>query len=292
MSARRPGHPDRYAVIGHPVAHSLSPDIHAMFAKQTGQHLEYVKLPAPIDGFVETASEFFASGGSGLNVTVPFKQEAAAWVDALDRAAHEAGAVNTVTNESGRTKGFNTDGVGLVRDLTVNHAIAIADARVLIVGAGGAAQGVVRPLLALGPRALTVANRTVSKAAALLASLGSAGQGVELSACAPEAAGGGFDVVINATSAGLDGQGRVVPGNSVAGALCYDMVYRTGPGSRTAFCEWALLAGAQDAFDGLGMLVEQAAEAFLIWRGVRPQTAPVIDALRRAASPASAAEDG
>lgn len=285
MSVEQPGHRDRYAVIGHPVEHSLSPTIHAMFAEQTGQRLEYVKLPAPRDGFAVTASDFFASGGSGLNVTVPFKQEAAAWVDVLDRAAREAGAVNTIALESGGTKGFNTDGVGLVRDLTTNHGISIADARVLVVGAGGATQGVLRPLLALGPRALTVANRTVEKAVALVESLGSAAGVVEVFACAPEAATGPFEVVVNATSAGLEGFGEVVSGDAVAGAVCYDMVYSTGPGSATAFCDWALRAGAIKALDGLGMLVEQAAEAFLIWRGVRPDTVAVIDALRRAAAP-------
>jgi shikimate dehydrogenase len=286
VSAGKPGEPDRYAVIGHPVSHSLSPAIHAMFAEQTGQHLAYAKLPAPRDGFARTASDFFAGGGSGLNVTVPFKQEAAGWVDLLEGAAREAGAVNTISLESGQTKGFNTDGLGLVRDLTVNHGLSISGARVLVVGAGGATQGVVRPLIALGPQALTVANRTVSKAAELVGSLGSAAGRARVAACAPEAATGPFDLVINATSAGLEGHGEVVPADAAAGAVCYDMVYSTGAGAATAFCEWALGVGAVRAIDGLGMLVEQAAEAFLIWRGVRPDTAPVIDALRRVAPPA------
>jgi shikimate dehydrogenase len=222
-------------------------------------------------------------------VTVPFKQEAAEWVDVLDGAAREAGAVNTITRESGRTKGFNTDGLGLVRDLTSNHGISIVGARILMVGAGGATQGVLRPLLALGPRALTIANRTVSKAVSLVGSLGPAAAGVRVAACAPEAAAGPFDLVINATSAGLEGHGQVVSGNAVDGAVCYDMVYSTGPGAVTAFCEWALGAGAVLAMDGLGMLVEQAAEAFLIWRGVRPDTAPVIEALRRVSPPSAPA---
>ncbi len=287
MSDGKSGDPDRYAVIGHPVEHSLSPTIHAMFAEQTGQHLEYAKLLAPRDGFARTAGDFFAVGGRGLNVTVPFKQEAAAWVDRLVGAAREAGAVNTISIEAGETKGFNTDGLGLVRDLTENHGIAISGARVLMVGAGGATQGVVRPLIALGPAALTVANRTVSKAQALVESLSPAAGSSSVAACAPEAVGGPFDLVINATSAGLEGHGEVVPAEAVVDAVCYDMVYSTGPGARTAFCDWALGAGAADAIDGLGMLVEQAAEAFLIWRGVRPDTAPVIDSLRRATAPAA-----
>ena len=190
MSAGTPAEPDHYAVIGHPVAHSLSPAIHAMFAEQTGQHLEYVKLPAPRDGFAQTAGDFFAAGGRGLNVTVPFKQEAAGWVDQLSGAAREAGAVNTISLESGETRGFNTDGLGLVRDLTENHGISLSGARVLMVGAGGATQGVVRPLIALGPAALTVANRTVAKAVALIGSLEPAADRVKLAACAPEAAAG------------------------------------------------------------------------------------------------------
>jgi shikimate dehydrogenase len=270
---------DRYAVIGQPVAHSLSPTIHRLFAEQTGQTLSYDKLPAPADDFAGVAEEFFAAGGQGLNVTVPFKSTAAHWVHTLDSAAQAAGAVNTIAVKSGRFRGYNTDGVGLTTDLGGNHGCEIAGKAVLVLGAGGAVKGVARPLMALGPRTLTIANRTVQSAQALAAQLSDDDQGVEVIGCGLNEPTGGYDVVINGTSAGLEGQGAILAESAVRGAFCYDMLYKAGRDTQTPFCSWALDAGAMGVCDGLGMLVEQAAEAFWIWRGVRPETAPVLERL-------------
>jgi shikimate dehydrogenase len=278
---------ERYAVIGNPVAHSLSPRIHGEFAAATGQALLYERLLAPLDGFVMVAGRFFAEGGAGLNVTVPFKEQAARWVTALDPAAQAAGAVNTIVREPGGLRGFNTDGPGLVRDLTGNSAFELHGARVLLLGAGGAARGVLRPLLQEGPSRLVVVNRTPARAEALVASAGTVGRGVALSGGGPEIAIGPFDLVINATSAGL-GHGAVAPCDpaAAAGAFCYDMIYAAAGDSSgvadTAFCRWAAAHGASRVADGLGMLVEQAALAFRLWRGVEPETGPVLESLRRA----------
>ena len=267
-----------YAVIGHPVAHSLSPAIHAMFARQTGEALTYGRLEAPLDGFAVTAGDFFAAGGRGLNVTVPFKGQAAGWVHELDEEAAFAQAVNTmVTLPGGRFRGCNTDGRGLVADL-LRHLSgdSLRGARVLVVGAGGAASGVVRPLAALAPAALVIANRSPARAEELAARLAREVPDLDTRACSLAALSGAFDVVINGTSAGLVGDVPEIPAATVRGALCYDMVY----GGQTSFCRWALQAGASRVVDGLGMLVEQAALAFALWRGVTPQTAPVLAALR------------
>ncbi len=267
---------DRYAVIGNPVAHSLSPRIHTLFAQQTGEALEYTRLLAPVDAFAATVAEFRASGGRGLNVTVPFKAEAWALSRQLSERARLARAVNTLSfGDDGIIAGDNTDGVGLIRDLTINQGVTLGGRRILLLGAGGAARGVVGPLLEQGPASLTIANRTASRARELARVFG---QPAEIEVCEfPALTGRGFDVVVNATSAGLSGSVPDVPPGCVADAVVYDMVY----GARTPpFVRWAREHRARLAVDGLGMLVEQASESFFIWRGVRPDSAPVLAALR------------
>lgn len=263
---------DRYAVIGNPVAHSKSPWIHAEFARQTRQVLDYGRIEAPLDGFVRVVDEFRAAGGRGANVTLPFKDQAYLYCrDAVTDRARTVGVVNTLVFESNSVRGDNTDGVGLLRDLAVNLGRAIAGKRVLLMGAGGAAQGVLAPLLAALPQRLVVANRTADKARAL-AQRYAAAKGVGYS----DLRGEQFDLLINATSAGLADEAPPLPAGVFApGALGYDMVY----GRDTPFLAQARAAGAA-AQDGSGMLVEQAAESFLLWRGLRPDTAPVLAALR------------
>jgi shikimate dehydrogenase len=267
---------DRYAVVGHPIAHSKSPRIHAEFAQRTGQDLVYDAILAPLEGFATTVAAFRAAGGRGLNVTVPFKLEAFALATELTERAREARAVNTLRFDGARALGDNTDGAGLVSDITLRLAIPLAGKRILLMGAGGAARGVVGPLLRERPSRLVIANRTVEKAFALAQEF--AAQGPVRSGGYAEAGDEPFDVVINATSASLDGVVPPLPtGTFAPGALAYDMVY----GERaTAFLDTARATGAALTVDGLGMLVAQAAEAFLLWRGVRPETAAVIDMLR------------
>ena len=264
---------DRYAVIGNPIAHSKSPRIHALFATATGQDLSYEALLAPLDCFATTVGDFIAAGGRGANVTVPFKEEAFRLATRLSERAQAAGAVNTLAFDGTEIFGDNTDGAGLVRDLKANLGAAIAGKRVLLLGAGGAARGVILPLLAEHPALLTIANRTVDKALGLAAAFpGCTGCGLGA------LAGHEFDLVVNATSAGL--AGGVSPRLTFSwapGALAYDMVY----GKDTDFLRQASTAGVRTA-DGLGMLVEQAAEAFFVWRGVRPDTGPVLAELRSA----------
>ena len=263
---------DRYAVIGHPVAHSKSPWIHAEFARQTRQTISYVRLEAPLEGFEQTVDEFRAAGGCGANVTLPFKEQAFLYCrDAVSDRARAAGVVNTLIFEGPAARGDNTDGMGLLRDLSVNLGRSLAGRRILLMGAGGAARGVLAPLLAAGPRRLVVANRSADKARALAQRYGAAaGGGYD------EFRGEQFDLLINATSAGLAGEAPPVDAAAFApGALGYDMVY----GRDTPFLALARAAGAA-AQDGSGMLVEQAAESFLLWRGLRPDTAPVLAALR------------
>ena len=267
---------DRYAVIGNPIEHSLSPRIHGLFARQTGQQMRYDRILAPADGFGPVAEEFFSGGGRGLNVTVPFKMEAAVWVDELEEGARFAGAVNTIRLGAGnRREGFNTDGPGLVADLR-RQLGAPADLDILLIGAGGAARGVVRPLMADLARRLVIANRSPARATAIASELAAEFPGCEVQGCGFEAVRGHFDLVINATSAGLEDQLPDIDPGLVEGAFCYDMVY----GGETAFCRWARSAGASGAVDGLGMLVEQAALAFELWRGVRPDPEPILAALR------------
>jgi shikimate dehydrogenase len=273
---------DRYVVIGHPVAHSRSPAIHARFAAQTGQALQYDRLEAPLDDFAGTLRAFAAAGGRGCNVTVPFKFEA--WQMAARRTprAQLAEAANTLRFDAAEDGGWwcdNTDGAGLVRDITVNAGVALAGRRVLLIGAGGAAAGVLGPLIEAAPAELVLVNRTLDKALALAerhAAL-AAQQGVTLAVRPLAEAGTAFDVVINGTASSLAGAGVPVAATVLRpGALALDMMY--GAGARS-FLDWAAAHGAVGR-DGLGMLVEQAAEAFLAWRGVRPDTAPVLAALR------------
>jgi len=274
---------DHYAVVGNPVAHSLSPSIHAAFAAATGQSLRYDRLLAPVDAFVATVEAFFAAGGAGLNVTVPFKEQAAQWVTELDPQARAAGAVNTIVRRGSGFRGYNTDGPGLVRDLTANWGVGLRGADVLLIGAGGAARGVARPLLAQRPRRLLVVNRTAARARQLAQSLAPEAADLEVAGGGLAAAAGAFDLVINATSAGLQQQVPRLDPATVAGAFCYDMIYSAG--GHTAFCRWAAAGGARQVTDGLGMLVEQAALAFELWRGTAPATAPVLAQLRAGGAP-------
>ncbi len=261
---------DRYTVFGHPIEHSRSPRIHAAFAAQTAQDLIYTAILVPLNGFEEALSAFGAAGGRGANVTVPFKEDAYRLATRLSDRARQAGAVNTLTLEGSEIVGDNTDGVGLVRDLTLNLQYSLAGKRILVLGAGGATRGVLGPLWAMQPEDLFVANRTAAKAVELARMFGCAGGGFDAIPDRP------FDVVINATAASLAGEMPPLPAGVFApGALAYDMMY----GRETPFLSFALAHGARIA-DGLGMLVEQAAEAFWLWRGVRPETAPVLAALR------------
>jgi shikimate dehydrogenase len=266
--------PDQYAVIGNPVAHSKSPQIHAEFARQTGQELEYVRLLAPTHGFIPAASGFRAAGGRGLNVTLPFKGEALGFATLLSQRARAAQAVNTLKFEDDTIIGDNTDGVGLVNDLVGNLGCAIAGARVLLLGAGGAARGVIMSLLGQQPAQLVLTNRTLAKALALAQSFRGALEAGTYAALA----GRKFDLVVNATSASLVGAlPPLPPGVFARGALAYDMMYGMG---ETPFLAFARGEGAAILADGMGMLVEQAAESFFIWRGLRPDTAPVLRLLR------------
>ena len=271
---------DRYAVIGNPIAHSKSPQIHAAFARQTGQELSYEALLAPVDGFAQTVADFRAQGGRGLNVTVPFKLEAFALAERHTPRAQAAGAVNTLAFSTDGVLGDNTDGAGLVRDLSANLDFALAGRRILLLGAGGATRGALLPLLDSRPAHLTIANRTVGKAEALAALFAAHAGDSVLDACGFDAlAGRRFDLVINATAASLAGElPPLPPGLYAEGALAYDMMYGRDP---TRFMRAALADGAARAEDGLGMLVEQAAESFALWRGVRPDSGPVLAALRR-----------
>ena len=264
---------DRYAVFGHPIAHSKSPQIHAAFARQTGQDMTYEAILAPTDGFAASVAAFIAAGGRGANVTVPFKEDAFRLANRLSPRAQLAGAVNTLSFDATGIVGDNTDGAGLVADLTRNLGRPLAGRRILLIGAGGAARGVIGPLLEQRPAALVVANRTAARADALAALFGNG-----VSACGLDGIEGAFDLVINATAASLAGELPPLPPAIFApGCLAYDMMY----GRDTPFLAFARQYGAATA-DGLGMLVEQAAEAFHLWRGVRPATAPVIAQLRAA----------
>jgi len=266
---------DNYVVIGNPIAHSKSPAIHARFAQQTGQAMTYERLLAPLDDFAGSVNQFIASGGRGANVTVPFKLDAFKLASVLSPRAQAAGAVNTLTFERGQIVGDNTDGVGLVRDIVLNAGIALAGKRVLLLGAGGAARGVILPVLAEEPTQLVIANRTVARAVELSAAF-SAKPG-QLAASSFAELSGHFDIVINATSASLSSDVPALPPALIgAHSFVYDMMYGVQP---TVFMQMAAEQGAT-VRDGLGMLVEQAAESFFIWRGVRPDTAPVYDWLR------------
>jgi shikimate dehydrogenase len=270
--------PDRYAVIGHPVAHSRSPFIHSKFAAATGQNIEYDRIDADPADFVDIVRAFFADGGGGLNVTVPHKEAAAALADELTDRAQLAGAVNTlIPIGGGRLRGDNTDGVGLVTDLEQNLGVALHGRRILILGAGGATRGVLGPLLARAPTALWIANRTPQRAHDLVARFKERGP-VHGSGFDGLAGLGAFDLIINATSAGLTGNTAPLPKDCVnAQTIGYDMMYQPGG---TLFTHQLAHLGAKATWLGYGMLVEQAAEAFFLWRGVRPATQPVLALLR------------
>lgn len=271
---------DAYCVFGNPIAHSKSPAIHAAFAQQTGEAIVYERRLAPLDGFALAARGFAAEGGKGANVTVPFKLDACALATELTPRAQAAGAVNTLRFDGDVILGDNTDGAGLVADIVRNAGVVILGKRVLLLGAGGAARGVVLPLLQEQPSELFIANRTVATAQALVAQFQEAGQGIDgLRAGGFEQPDGQFDIVINATSASLAGDLPPVPA-TVFGShtLALDMMYGAAP---TVFMDFAAQHGAQ-VRDGLGMLVEQAAEAFFVWRGVRPETQDLLALLRGA----------
>jgi len=267
---------DRYAVMGNPVSHSKSPRIHTLFAEQTGQRMEYTAIQVDLGGFAQAVGNFDASGGKGLNITVPFKQEAWALVDERSERATRAGAVNTIKFDKDKRYGDNTDGVGLVNDLRANNAIELTGKRILLMGAGGASRGVLAPLLHTQAAVIHIANRTPDKAVELAHAFSDLGP--VTGSGYPELRGQQYDIVINATAASLHGEVPPLPENVLAdAAVCYDMMYGKQP---TAFMAWATQHGAAKVLDGLGMLVEQAAESFFIWRGVRPQTQPVIRTLR------------
>jgi shikimate dehydrogenase len=261
---------DRYAVVGNPIAHSKSPMIHEAFAQQTGQAMTYERILAPIDGFDDTVSALIAEGYKGLNVTVPFKFEAYKICDSLSARAKSsgAGAVNTLININGKVHGDNTDGVGLRRDIEHNLGFSIENKDILILGAGGAAHGVLNSLI--GAKQITIANRNLDKALQLVMSISNA------SACSFESLERPYDLIINATSAGLTDSALPISDAIFSkNTLAYDMMY----GRETPFMAQARRHGAKVA-DGLGMLVEQAAEAFYLWRGVHPDTKPVMDKIR------------
>ena len=266
---------DRYGVVGHPVSHSLSPFIHGMFARETAQAMSYQPYDVMPADFAAHVREFFRHGGRGLNVTLPHTIAAVHVADELTGRAAQAAAVNTLALEDGHILGDNTDGAGLVRDLCENAGVVITDRRVLIVGAGGATRGILAPLLNLRPAALVIANRTPERAEALAAAFADLG--------APEGVGFGdldqspYDLIINATSASLSGDIPPIPQGAIgAQTVCYDLAYGR---SASAFVQWATRAGCARAMQGLGMLVEQAAESFRLWRGVRPATTQVLVAL-------------
>lgn len=270
---------DHYAVIGHPVAHSKSPLIHEAFARQTAQDMDYGRILAPLDGFAETVSSMRAAGYRGANVTVPFKLEAFRLASHLTDRAMDAGAVNTLMFTPEGLVGDNTDGVGLVRDIQQNLGIGIEAKRVLLIGAGGAAEGVLHPILEQRPSLLVIANRTLDKALSMVKKVEERGEFRYVSVQAhafEDLQGQAFDIVINATSAGLSDSELPLPeGIFAPNALAYDMMY----GRDTPFMRFACAHQAQVA-DGLGMLVEQAAESFFLWRGIRPQTAALIASFR------------
>ena len=265
-----------YAVFGNPIGHSKSPLIHAEFARQTRQDMDYAALLASLDGFADTLDAFRAQGGAGANITVPFKEQAFRYATHKTPRAEAAGAINTLKFEAAEALGDNTDGAGLVRDLTANLKQSLQGKRILLMGAGGAARGVIAPLLTENPTALVIANRTPEKAEQLAQLFGAKPQ-----ACSyAQLSGQHFDLVINATAASLQGELPPLPDDLLnPGALAYDMMY----GIETPFMAWARVHGAGLVADGLGMLVEQAAESFYLWRGVRPKTTSVIGMLRGAA---------
>ena len=269
---------DRYAVFGNPIAHSKSPQIHTQFAEQTKQSLIYTAELVEIGQFEQAVKDFIASNGKGLNVTVPFKEDAWSCATQHSARAQRAGAVNTlVLQADGSLFGDTTDGIGLVRDLMKNHSVTIKDKDILLIGAGGAVRGVLQALLEQQPASLLIANRTKHKAEQLAEDFSDLGA---INGCGlDEINDACFDIVINGTSASLQGDLPPIPDTIFkTGACSYDMMYAA---QATPFMQWSTGNGAKQVFDGLGMLVEQAAESFYIWRGVKPETSPVIKQLRQ-----------
>jgi shikimate dehydrogenase len=270
--------PKRFAVMGNPVAHSKSPEIHQYFARQFGHPVEYLAIQVDPGGFPQAVEQFRASGGSGLNVTVPFKLDAFRLADHLSDRARLAGAANTLKFETdGKIFGDNTDGIGLVHDIELNLSIPLKEEQVLVLGAGGAVRGVLGPILKHHPARVVIANRTISKARDIADTFGDQGT---IEVCTfDNLRGKHFDIVINGTSSSLKNELPPLPETLYArGALAYDMMYGDRP---TPFMEWSALHNAAHVTDGLGMLVEQAAESYFVWHGVRPDTKPVIAALRK-----------
>jgi len=265
---------NKYAVIGNPIHHSLSPTIHAQFSKQTGLSMSYEKILAPLDGFTAAVNNFVSSGALGFNITIPFKIEAYDLVDDCTLNAKTSGAVNTIKVENGTLYGENTDGIGLVNDLCNNLQQTIKGKDILILGAGGATQGILLPLLECQPERILVANRTKTKSLKLANNYSEYGKvcgfGLDQIKAKP------VDIIINATSASLDGKMPEIPSGVATGALCYDLMY----GRQTPFMEWSRENSALEVSDGLGMLVEQAASAFAFWYDITPETKEVIKSLR------------
>ena len=265
---------DYYAVFGNPIEHSLSPAIHSQFAEQTGLNINYAKILAPINGFTQSAKSFINQGGKGFNITLPFKIDAFNLATKLTLNAQTAGAVNTIKVNANSLIGENTDGIGLVNDLTKNLNIDLANKTILILGAGGATRGILLPLLAQQPECLMIANRTASKAVQLAKKFSKYGKtcGFGLKKIKNQP----VDIIINATSASLDGQMPDLASGVANGAICYDLMY----GKQTPFMHWAKANNAQMVVDGLGMLVEQAAASFEFWNSKTPNTQMVIQNLR------------
>jgi shikimate dehydrogenase len=268
---------DRYGVMGYPVSHSRSPVIHRLFALQTGESLQYELLQVSPEKLETAIRQFQRTGGKGLNITVPHKSEVTKLVDQTSERAATAGAVNTLSFKGGEIHGDNTDGIGLLRDLAVNLGVAVEDANILILGAGGATRGIVGPLLEMQPTSLRIANRTLEKAQALADHFSRSGP---VSACRFNAipVSEPYDLIINATSAGLKGESPPYPAAAISETtFCYDLSYGLSP---TPFSIWARESGAAQSVMGWGMLVEQAAESFKIWRGIRPETTPVLKQMK------------
>jgi len=276
---------DQYAVFGNPISHSKSPTIHSLFAEQLQQRLEYTANLSDVDRFEQDIQHFFAQGGKGTNVTLPFKEIAWKMAEHLSEAAQLAGAANTLWMQDNILHADNTDGVGLVNDLLNNCGATLKGRHLLVLGAGGAVRGVIKPLLDSGCASIVIANRTFAKAkhlADMFSKLAEPGVTVEACEFSEISSTSAVDIVINGTSASIQGEVPPVPEGVVsARTLCYDMMYSN---TQTPFCRWARSQGAERVFDGLGMLVEQAAESFSIWRGVKPDTAPVIELLRQSLS--------
>ena len=268
-----------YAVFGNPIKHSKSPTIHTEFARQFDEQITYRALRVEDDEFEARVKAFFEGGGQGLNITVPFKERAYALADQASERATRAGAANCLIPQAdGQLRADNTDGVGLVRDMVANHGWTLAGRKTLVLGAGGAVRGILQPLLAESPSAIVIANRTPERAQQLAAAFAADSRVPVIGCGLDELSGASFDLIINGTSAGLSGDMPALPELDLSDrCCCYDMVYGPEP---TAFMRWAASKAAWAVADGLGMLVEQAAESYYLWRGKRPETAPVVQQLR------------